>query len=68
MVRKSEGKRPVGRPRSRWEDNIRIDVRKTVWKVVDFLHLAQDMDKWPAFVNTVMDLLVPQKVRNFSTN
>jgi hypothetical protein len=58
LVEKSEGKRPLGRPRRRWEDNIRPD-RETGWKGVDWMHLAQDRDQWRAVVNTVMILRVP---------
>jgi hypothetical protein len=57
-VGKPEGKRPLGRPRCRWEDNIRIDIREIVWEGVDWIHLAQDSDQWRAVVNTVMDLRV----------
>jgi hypothetical protein len=50
VVRKSEETRPLGRPRRRWEDNIRVDLRKVVWKGVDdWLHLAQDWDHWRVF-------------------
>jgi hypothetical protein len=44
LVGKPEGKRPVGRPRRRWKDNIRMDLRKIGWEDVDWMHLAQDMD------------------------
>jgi hypothetical protein len=44
LVGKPEGNRPLGRPRRRWEDNIRMDVREIVWEGVDWIHLAQDMD------------------------
>jgi hypothetical protein len=42
LVRKRDGKRPLGRPRHRWEDSIRIDLREIGWEGVDWLHLAQD--------------------------
>jgi hypothetical protein len=45
-------KRPLGRPRRRWEDNIRMDVRKIVWKFVDWIFVTQDMEHWRALVNT----------------
>jgi hypothetical protein len=45
LVGKHEGKRPLGRPRHRWDDNIRRDLRKIVWKFVDWMHLAQDRDQ-----------------------
>jgi hypothetical protein len=59
LVGKSEEKRPSRRPRRRWEDNIRIDLREIGWEGVDWIHLAQDRDKWWAFVNTVKNLRVP---------
>jgi hypothetical protein len=43
---KPEGKRPFGRPRRRWEDNIKLDLRKTGFEGVDWIHLAQDRDRW----------------------
>ena len=58
LVRKPEGKRPLGRPRRRWEDNIKIDLRE-VGGVGDWMELAQDRDRWRALVNTVMNLRVP---------
>jgi hypothetical protein len=45
LVRKPEGKRPFGRPRHRWEINIRTDLRETVWEGVDWMHLTQDRDQ-----------------------
>jgi hypothetical protein len=59
MVGKPEGRRPVGRPRCRWEDNIKIDLREIGFGDVDWISLAQDRDRWRALVNTVMDLRVP---------
>jgi hypothetical protein len=53
-----EGKRPLGRPRHRWEDNISIDLEETVWEDLDWIDLAEDRDRWWAFVNTVMHLRV----------
>ena len=58
LVRKPEGKRPLGRPRCRWEDNIKMDLQE-VGGCGDWMELAQDMDKWRALVNTVMNLWVP---------
>jgi hypothetical protein len=46
LVRKPERKRPFGRPRDRWEDNIRVDLRDTRWKGVDLIQVAQDGDQW----------------------
>jgi hypothetical protein len=54
-----EGRRPLGRPRRRWEDNIRMDLREIGFGDVDWIHLAQDRDTWRAAVNTVMNLWVP---------
>jgi hypothetical protein len=45
FVRKPEGKRPRGRPRRRWEDNIRMDLKEIVWEGVDWIHLVQDRDQ-----------------------
>jgi hypothetical protein len=53
------GKKSVGRPRRRWEDNIRMDLREIGWKVVDCTHLVQDRDQWWAVVNAVINLRVP---------
>jgi hypothetical protein len=59
LVGKPEGKRPLGRPRSRWVDNIIIDLREIGWDGVDWIELAQDKDQWRALVNTVINLRVP---------
>jgi len=67
LVGKSEGKRPLRRPRRRWENNIRMDLKKIVWEGVDWMHLAQNRDQWQALVNTVMNFRVPQKAENFLT-
>jgi hypothetical protein len=53
------GLRPLGRPRRRWEDNIKMDLREIGFGVVDWIHWAQDTDRWQALVNTVMNLRVP---------
>jgi hypothetical protein len=58
LMGKSEGKRPLGRPRRRWEDGIRIDPTEIGWGRVDWIQLAQDRDRWRALVNTVMNLRV----------
>jgi hypothetical protein len=59
FVGRPEGRRPLGRPRRRWEDNIKMDRRKTEFGDVDRIHWAQDRDRWRALVNTVMNLRVP---------
>jgi hypothetical protein len=53
-----EGKRPLGRPRRRWVDNIKIDLREIGWDGVDWVDMAQDRDQWRALVNTVLNLRV----------
>jgi hypothetical protein len=58
LIGKPEGKRPLGRPRRRWEDGLRMDLREIGWGSVDWIQLAQDGDLWLAFVNTVMNLRV----------
>jgi hypothetical protein len=55
----AEGKRPPGRPRRRWVDNIKIDLREIGWEGMDWIDLVQDRDQWRALVNTVMYLQVP---------
>jgi hypothetical protein len=57
-VGKPEGKRPLRKPRRRWVDNIKMDVREIVWSGVDWIDLAQDRDQWRELVNTVMNLRV----------
>jgi hypothetical protein len=59
LVGNPEGKRPLGRPRRRWLVKIKMDLREIGWDGMDWIDLAQDMDKWWAFVNTVMNLRVP---------
>jgi hypothetical protein len=54
-----EGRKPLGRPRSRWEDNIKMDLREIGFGDVDWIHWAQDRDRWRAIVNTVMNIRVP---------
>jgi hypothetical protein len=58
LVGRSEGRRPLGRTRHRWEDNIKIDLRKTGFGDVHWIHWAQDRDRWLALVNTVMNIRV----------
>jgi hypothetical protein len=55
LVGKPEGKRPLGRPRRRWEDRIRMDLREIGLVGVDWIGLAQDRDRWRAVVNAVMN-------------
>jgi hypothetical protein len=59
LVRRPEGKRPLGSLKHRWEDNITIELENISWKVVNWMHLAQDRDQRWVFVNTVMNLWVP---------
>jgi hypothetical protein len=59
LVGKPEGKRPLGRPRHRWVDNIKMDLLEIGWGGVDLTGLAQDRRKWRALVNAVMSLRVP---------
>ena len=56
---KPEGKRPLGRPRRRWEEDIKMDLQEFGFWGVDWISLAQDRDRWRAFVNPVMKLRVP---------
>jgi hypothetical protein len=58
-VGKPEGKRPLGRPRRRWVDNIKMDLGEIGWDGVDWSELAQDRSQWSVLVNTVMNLRVP---------
>ena len=67
LVGKPEGKRPSGRSRRRWEDNIKMDLQE-VGGGGDWMELAQDRDRWRALVNTVMNLRVPYSAENFLTS
>jgi hypothetical protein len=59
LIGKPEGKRPLGRPRHRWIDNIKMDLLEIGVNVVDWIRLAQDRYRWRTFVNSVMNLRVP---------
>jgi hypothetical protein len=59
LVGKLEGKRPLGRPRRRWVNNIRMDLGEVGWGVVDWIGLAKDRNRWRALVNSVLKLRVP---------
>ena len=65
LVGKPEGKRPLGRPRRRWDDNIKMDLKEVGGGFEDWMELAQDRDRWRALVSTVMNLRVP-KMRGIS--
>ena len=65
LVGKPEGKRPLGRPRRRWEDNIKLDLQEVGWDCEEWMELAEDRDRWRALVSTVMNLRVP-KMRGIS--
>jgi hypothetical protein len=64
FVGKREGKRPLWRPRSRW-DNIKMDLRGIGWGGMDWIVLAQDRDLWRALLNTVINLRVPYNIGKF---
>jgi len=59
LVGRSKGKRPLGRPRCRWEDNIKLDLREIGIDGWNWIQLSQDRVQWQALVNTVMNLWVP---------
>ena len=61
LVGKPEGKRPLGRPRRRWEDNIKMDLQEMGRGDMDWIDVARDMDRWRAVVNALMNLLVSIK-------
>jgi len=67
-VRKPEGKRPFGRPRRRWEDNIKMDLQEVECRGVGWIELAQDRDRWQALVNAVMNLRDKQNAGNLLTS
>jgi hypothetical protein len=59
-VARPEAKRPLGRPKRRWVDNIKMDFREIGWNGMNWIELAQDRDQWKALVNTVMNVRVPK--------
>jgi hypothetical protein len=65
LVGKREGRRPLKRPRRRWEDNIKMDLREVGWGSMDWIDLSQDRDRWQALVDAVMNLRFPQNGRGF---
>ena len=67
-MRKHEGKRPLGRPRRRWEDNIKMDLQEVGCGGTDWIEMAQGRDRWRALVNAVMNLRVPLNAGNFLTS
>jgi len=68
LVRKPEGKRPLGRPKHRWEDNIKMDLQEVGGDCGDWVELAQDRDRWRALVSKVMNLRVSKNAGNFLTS
>jgi hypothetical protein len=68
LVRKPEGKRPLGRPRSTFEDNIKMDLQEVECWGIGWSELAQDRDRWRTLVNAAMKLRVPQNAGNFLTS
>jgi hypothetical protein len=67
LVGKPEGKRPLGRPRLRWVDNIKMDLQEVGCGDMDWIELAQDRDTWLAFVNVVMNFRVPYNAENLTS-
>jgi hypothetical protein len=67
LVGKPEGRRPLGRPRRKWLDNIRTDLVEVGWGDVDWIGLAQDKDSWRALVNSVLNLRVPKNTGKLSS-
>jgi len=68
LVGKLEGRRPLGRPRCRWVDNIRLDLQEVGCGYMDWIGLAQDRDWWWMLVSAVMNLWVPRNAGNFLTS
>jgi hypothetical protein len=59
LVGRTEGRRPLGRPRHRWEDDIKMDLQEVGWGGMDWIDMAQDRGRWRALVSAVMNLRVP---------
>jgi hypothetical protein len=68
LMGKPERNRPLGRPRHRWEDNIKMDLQEMECEGMDWIDVAQDRDRWQALVNAVMNLQVPYNAGNFLTS
>ena len=68
LVGKPEGNRPLGRPRRRWVDNIRMDLQEVGYGYMDWIGLTQDRDRWRTLVSAVMNLRVPWNAGNFLTS
>jgi hypothetical protein len=67
-VGRPEGRRPLGRPRHRWEDNIKMDLQEVGWGGMDWIDMAEDRHRWRALLSAVMNLWVPQNAGNFLTS
>jgi len=68
LVAKPDEEKTLGRPRRRWEDNIKLDLQEVGCGCMDWIELAQDRDRWRALVNAVTNLRFPQNVGNFLTS
>ena len=68
LVGKPEGKSPLGKPRRRWKNNIKMDPQEVGCGGMDWIGLAQDRDRWRALVNATINLWVPQNAGNFLTS
>jgi hypothetical protein len=68
LVETPEGKRPLGRPRRRWNDNIKMSLQEVRCGFMDWIKLAEDREKWRALVNVVIYIRVPYNLRSFLTS
>jgi hypothetical protein len=68
LVGKHEGKRPLGSPRCRWKDNIKVDLQELRCRAMNWIDLAEDRDRWRALVNAVMNLRISLNAGNFLTS